>query len=282
MVKPFIKEKNKQTVLLVDSLNLAFRFKHSGPKDFCQPYIQMVKSLATSYGCGSVIIAADQGSSKFRKALYPAYKGNREELRARQTEQEKDDFQDFIQEYEKVLLELEELEGYPVIRFKGIEADDIIAYISKYKIGLDIEKIWIISTDKDLDLLLNEGINRFSYINRKETSLNTWDSMHDFPHEMFLTMKCLTGDKGDNIQGIPQVGPKRAISLMEEYGNVFDIYDAIPISGAYKYIQNLNANKEQLLLNVELMDLIEYCDEVLLGYTDEIDGKVKEYMNNEY
>ena len=279
MAKDFMKKKSSRSLLLVDSLNLGFRFKHSGPKDFCSVYIQMVKSLATSYGCGKIILAADKGSSAFRKAILPEYKGNREELRANQTDQEKDDFQDFIQEYESTLLELEELEGYPVIRYSKIEADDIIAYICKHKEALGIDTIWIISTDRDLDLLLSDKTYRFSYINRKETSLAAWEDNNEFPHEMFLTQKCLNGDKGDNVPGIPQVGPKRAASLIAEYGNVFDIYDAIPIPGTNKYIQNLNANKEQLLMNVELMDLIEYCEEVLEGHTDEIDAKVTEYMN---
>ena len=47
---------------------------------------------------------------------------------------------------------------------------------------------------------------------------------------------------------------------MEQYGDVFDIYDACPIDGKYKYIQNLNENAEQLLTNVELMDLITYSE----------------------
>jgi len=50
---------------------------------------------------------------------------------------------------------------------------------------------------------------------------------------------------------------------MEQYGDVFDIYDSCPIDGKYKYIQNLNENSEQLLQNVELMDLITYCEEAI-------------------
>ena len=50
---------------------------------------------------------------------------------------------------------------------------------------------------------------------------------------------------------------------MEQYGTVFDIYDACPLEGKYKYIQSVNENAEQLLQNVELMDLITYCEDAI-------------------
>jgi len=50
---------------------------------------------------------------------------------------------------------------------------------------------------------------------------------------------------------------------MEQYGTVFDIYDACPIDGKYKYIESLNENAEQLLVNVELMDLVTYSEEAI-------------------
>ena len=46
---------------------------------------------------------------------------------------------------------------------------------------------------------------------------------------MYISMKCLTGDKGDNVPGIPGIGPKRATQLIEQYGSAWDIYEAIPI-----------------------------------------------------
>ena len=57
---------------------------------------------------------------------------------------------------------------------------------------------------------------------------------------------------------------------MEQYGSVFDIYDACPLEGRYKYIQSVNENAEQLLMNVELMDLLTYCEDAI----GEDNGKV--------
>jgi DNA polymerase-1 len=76
-------------------------------------------------------------------------------------------------------------------------------------------------------------------------------------------VKCLTGDSGDNIPGIPGIGPKRAEILVQEYGSAFDIYDACPIESKYKYIQTLNEMPDILLRNYQLMDLIAYCEDAI-------------------
>ena len=62
------------TLLVVDSLNLAFRYKHSGATDFAEDYLRTVQSLKKSYKASNVIIAGDMGSSSYRKAIYPEYK----------------------------------------------------------------------------------------------------------------------------------------------------------------------------------------------------------------
>ena len=71
------------------------------------------------------------------------------------------------------------------------------------------------------------------------------------------------GDKGDNIPGVPGVGPVKAKQLIDTYGSALDICDAIPIDSKYKYIQNLNQCRDQILMNHELMDLLTYCEEAI-------------------
>tara|TARA_R100001591_G_scaffold35915_1_gene47364 strand:+ start:692 stop:1255 length:564 start_codon:yes stop_codon:yes gene_type:complete len=168
-------------------------------------------------------------------------------------------------------------EKYPVFQFRGVEADDIAAYIVK---EFDYEDCWLISSDKDWDLLIGDKVSRFSTVTRKETTVHNWDEHYDFEIPDYITFKCLTGDKGDNVPGIPGIGPKRAVQLMEQYGDVFDIYGACPIDGKYKYIQNLNENAEQLLINVELMDLLTYCDEAIgKENTEVINTTLKRVLN---
>lgn len=247
--------------LIVDALNLAFRFLHQGRSDFRYEYQRTVESLAKSYDCKRLIIAADWGSSSYRKEIHPEYKQNRKDKFAEQSEEERIAFEEFFEEFEASLDLL--AEDYTVLRYKGVEADDLAAHLVKEKEKYNLEYIWLISSDRDWDLLIQENVGRFSYVTRKEVRLDNWHEHYNVAPEEYISLKCLTGDKGDNVPGIPGIGPKRAEQLIKEYGDAMDIYNALPINSKYKYIQALNENAEQLLTNYELMDLITYCDDAI-------------------
>tara|TARA_R100001443_G_scaffold950_2_gene3690 strand:+ start:4872 stop:5708 length:837 start_codon:yes stop_codon:yes gene_type:complete len=247
--------------LIVDALNLAFRWKHQGRSDFRYEYQRTVQSLAKSYDCKNIIITADQGSSAYRKNISPEYKQNRKDKFAEQTEAEKASFEEFIEEYEATLSLLQE--DCTLFRFRGVEADDLAAHLVKEKNKYGLEYIWLISSDRDWDLLIQENVGRFSYVTRKEVTLDNWKDHYEVSPEEYISLKCLTGDKGDNVPGIPGIGPKRALGLIKEYGDALNIYDACPIPGKYKYIESLNQNYEQILQNYELMDLVTYCDDAI-------------------
>ena len=266
------------STLIVDALNLAFRWKHQGRTDFRYDYQSTVKSLAKSYDCKNVIITADWGSSSYRKAISPDYKQNRKDKFAEQSEAERIAFEEFFEEFEASLEVL--AEDYPVLRYKGVEADDIAAHLVKFKDKYDLEYIWLISSDRDWDLLIQEKVGRFSYVTRREVRLDNWREHYDIDPSMYISMKCLTGDKGDNVPGIPGIGPKRATQLIEQFGSAWDIYEALPIDSRYKYIQELNENCEQLLVNYELMDLMTFCDDAI-GQDNIIDIErvINEYRN---
>ena len=265
-------------LLIVDGLNIAFRWKHQGVTDFKYDYARTVESLAKSYNAGTIIITADGGSS-YRKAIHPEYKANRKEKYAEQTEQEAKEFAMFMAEFSNTLTLLKE--KHTVLQFKGVEADDIAAYISMNLEKFNFDECWMVSSDRDWDLLITDKVSRFSTVTRKEVTLDTWDEHYDFEVEDYITFKCLTGDKGDNVPGIPGIGPKRAVDLMQQYGSVFDIYDSIPIDGKYKYIQSLNENAEQLLINVELMDLVTYSEEAIgKDNIETINRKIEERRRN--
>lgn len=272
---------DNNNVLVVDAMNVAFRWKHQGKTDFSLEYLRTVESLAQSYDCARIIIAADQGASSYRKELLPDYKGNRKEKYKDQTEEEKREMEKFFAEYEKTLEVL--AEKYLVLRRKYVEADDLAAYIVRYKEQFGIDDIWLISSDRDWDLLVQDGVSRFSTVTRKETTVFNWDEFFDFPREEYISFKVLTGDKGDNIPGIPGIGPKRASDLIHQYGTAFDIYDAIPIDGRYKYIENLNENAELLLQNYQLMDLMSHCPDAVghPGHSlKELDKEIKDFIND--
>jgi len=256
-----INDKNPNCALIIDALNLAFRWKHQGRTDFRYEYQRTVESLARSYDCEKIIVTADWGSSTYRKQISPDYKQNRKDKLADQSEEERIAFEEFFEEYEEALALLKE--DYPLLRFKGVEADDIAAHLVKERERYGLEYIWLISSDRDWDLLIQENVGRFSYVTRKEVTLENWSTHYDVSPEEYISLKCLTGDKGDNVPGIPGIGPKRALGLIKEYGDALNIYDACPIPGRYKYIESLNENYEQIAQNYELMDLITYCDDAI-------------------
>ena len=267
-----------KTTLIVDALNLAFRWKHQGRTDFRYDYQKTVQSLASSYGCNEVIIAADWGSSSYRKELYPDYKQNRKEKFAEQSEEERIAFEEFFEEFEATLEVL--AEDYILLRYKGVEADDVAAHLVKHKNAYDLENIWLVSSDRDWDLLIQDTVSRFSYVTRKEVTLENWSEHYDVKPEEYISLKCLTGDKGDNVPGIPGIGPKRAQQLIEQYGNAFSIYEATPIDSRYKYIQTLNENADQILTNYELMDLITFCDDAIgRANIADIESTINEYRH---
>jgi 5'-3' exonuclease len=271
--KSTVKEKDKSTILVVDALNLSFRYKHAGISEFSEHMLSTIMSLSNSYGAGTVIVACDNGSSSYRMNLLETYKSGRKEKFANQTEDEKQAAKEFFEGFEKALTHISK--SVPVLRFDKVEADDIAAYIVKHKDKYGYRKVWLISSDKDWDLLVDEEVSRFSYVTRKEVTIDNW------PYEVepleYLTYKCLTGDSGDSVPGVPQIGPKRASEIIQHVGDIYSIINALPLIGKQKYIQNLNQSKDLLELNIKLMDLLGHCEDALGANTGSIDKVLEEY-----
>jgi 5'-3' exonuclease len=253
------------TIMVVDALNLAFRWKHKGATVFAEDYIRTVESFRKSYKAEKVIIACDQGSSSYRKTIYPDYKLRRKEKYENQTDQEAAYFEAFFREFNKTIDTYNATAAFPVLRFDKVEADDIAAYVvNKYR---KTHNIWLISTDKDWDLLVDNRVSRFSYITRKETTLDNWGDHHLGDPEDYISIKVLMGEEGessDNITGVPGIGPKKAHALVKEYGSAYDIIASLPIQSRYKHIASLNEfGVENLIRNYKLMDLVTHCGEAI-------------------
>jgi len=264
------------SLLIVDGLNLAFRFKYAKKKTFAEEYCGTVASLAKSYKAKKVIILTDKGSS-FRRGILESYKVARREKAESQTEEEKQEMEEFFNEFNNNTVEklIEEYE-YTVLGYPGVEADDIAAYISKTQVS-KYEHIWLISSDKDWDLLINPKVSRFSYVTRKEITYHNWSEHYNYDIEQHISIKVLMGDSGDSVPGVPGVGPKRAEELVAKYGNALELYDNLPLKGKAKYIQNLNEFGDNIMLNYMLMDLPTYCEDAIGNeYLKQLD----EVLNN--
>ena len=253
---------NAKNLIIVDGLNLAFRWKHRNSVDFAAEYLRTVTSLAKSYKGKDVVLLSDMGRSLYRVDVSPDYKGDRKKLQETQTAEEKEAFQAFLVACDKAYELCER--SHTFFRLKNVEADDIAAYIVK-NYGDKYEHIWLISTDRDWDLLLSENVSRFSYVSRKEFTLDNFYEEHgcDTP-EQYISLKCLSGDSGDSVAGIHGIGPKRGYGLLREYGTALDIYDAIPLdAGNKKLLQEINKSGEMIPMNYKLMDLLSFCEDAI-------------------
>ena len=274
-----VQEKNNN-LLIVDGLNVAFRWRYKRVPYYTNDYVRTIESLAKSYNCGNVIVLADGGST-YRKKLYPDYKANRKDRYKDQTEAEKKEFEQFLAEFANAFKRLQS-KGHLILKQRGLEADDLAAWIVGKRREFGVGETWLISSDRDWDLLIDDDVSRFSTVTRKETTVQNWDEHYNFDKEMYLTFKCLAGDQGDNIPGIKGIGPKRAEQLIKQYGDLFDIYNSCPIDSKYKFIQELNENVERLLLNAELMDLESYSEQAIIEANmdlEDLSSQIREHLN---
>jgi 5'-3' exonuclease len=116
--------------------------------------------------------------------------------------------------------------GVPSIFPRELEADDIVSYICKTYEG---EKV-IVSVDKDFLQLVNEHVILFDPIRKIEHTHQNFEETTNYTSEDWLAVKCLQGDKSDNVPGIKGFGKKTthkylqgAIILNEEQQEIFDL-----------------------------------------------------------
>ena len=131
---------NRKNLMVVDFLNLCFRYKHANRKNYTADIVSTIQSLGNSYEAKDIIIAGDWGSA-WRKDLYPDYKANREAMKAKQTDEEQAAFMEFLDEANRAMRVLEE--HYTVFKFKGVEADDIAAFLAT-NYADNYEQEWLI------------------------------------------------------------------------------------------------------------------------------------------
>lgn len=268
-------------LLVVDGLNLAFRWKHNTRKPFAADFVRTIQSLVQSYGARQVIVVTDKGKSIFRKDIFPEYKGNRDEKFANKTEEEKEDDKIFFEYYNDALSLC--TTTFPTFFKQGVEADDLAGVVVKVMLQEDTyDTIWLVSTDGDWDTLLVPGrVKRFSYKTRREYTTDTLYEEHGVDTvDQFISLKAIKGDMGDNIRGVDGIGEKRCYGLLREYGSAFDILDSIPLPGKQQFIANLNNSYDLIERNIQLVDLPSFCEEAVdaAGYLEEFVTEIKKLV----
>jgi DNA polymerase-1 len=154
----------------------------------------------------SCIIPCAEGGNNWRKRESDDYKANRDSAS--------------VAHYADQSLLLEEVLptlGMNVAKVVGFEADDVIAHISRNSPAY--EEIHILSCDKDLLQLVTNRVKVLLFSSAKKMELVDIDGVIRhfgvYPSEVKY-FKALSGDKSDNVAGLPKVGPKTAVKIIEE------------------------------------------------------------------
>ena len=251
-------------LLIIDANNLSYRWlQRANYASFDADFIRTIQSLARSYEAARTIVCFDFGKSYYRMDMHDEYKGTRKKP---QDEEEAKKYEDFF----AVLNALPDQLDEEVLKFRGVEADDILAWITQ-NVSERYEHTWIVSSDRDLYQLIDDNVSIFNIFGRKEVTLQTLREDFDVNPSEYMLSRIIEGDKSDNILGIEGIGPKRAQGLAREYKTLDSLLEALPIKGRSKYIQNLNAGHNQLVRNEKLINLKKYCvDAITAGkYGDE-------------
>lgn len=238
-------------LLVIDGNNVSYRYIQRANYDsYEEDFKRTVASLAKSYKARRTIVCFDFGKSYYRMNLLEDYKGTRKKA---ETEEEIEHAEKFFAVLNRLPEELDE----EVLKFRGIEADDTIAYITQ-NVSQRYDHTWIVSSDKDIIQLVDDNISIFNIFSRKEiTKQYLQDELALTPSE-FMLSRIIEGDKGDNIIGIEGIGPKRAQALAKEYKTLDKLLAALPIKSKSQYITNLNAGRDRLIRNETLINLKRY------------------------
>ena len=245
-------------VLLIDGNNLSYRWlQRPNHGSFAHDFIRTVQSLSKSYEASRTIVCFDFGKSYYRMDMSEDYKANRKKPK------EEDEIKRYDAFFE-VLNNLPDMLDDEVLKFRGVEADDTIAHlVMKFEENDKYEKIWIVSSDRDLHQLISEKTSIFNIFGRREVTLETMSDDLQITPDLYLLSRIIEGDKSDNIIGVEGIGPKRAQGLAKEYKTFDGLLKALPIKGRAKYIQNLNMSRDLLIKNEKMISLKAYNQDAL-------------------
>lgn len=264
-------------ILLIDGSSLIFRAFYAirnlttkdgvfvnGVYGFLNMYYKALELINPTH----VFVAFDKGSKTFRHNEFADYKGTRDNAPNEITYQF-GILKDLLSSMNVNYLELDEY-----------EADDIIGTIAKLaqKEGFEVD---IFTGDRDYLQLVDDNI--LVYLTKKGISeiklMNTESILeeYDLSPKQLIDVKALQGDSSDNIPGVKGVGEKTALKLIQEYGNLENLYENI---------DNLKGKlKENLVNEKDKAYLSRYLGEIFLRVPIERnieDFKIKDVNYNEY
>lgn len=189
-----------------------------GVYGFAALALELIKKFDPEY----VAIAWDKPKTNIRKRLeiYPDYKAGRKAAPP-----------DFYAQI-PILHDLLKAFGWPLYELDDYEADDIMCTLARKAEKDGLETMLITS---DLDALQCIGKHTHVYALKKGFSnierfdIEYFEQKHGIEVEQFLDLKSLKGDSSDNIPGVPGIGEKTAVQLLQEYKTLDGIYENLAL-----------------------------------------------------
>lgn len=185
-----------------------------GVYGFAALSLELIKRLKPDYVC----VAWDKPKTNIRKRLeiYPGYKAGRKPAPA-----------DFYAQI-PILQELLQAFSWPLYEIDDYEADDIMATLAHQASERGIETCLITG---DLDAL--QAINPLTHVYAMKKGLTnierfdpeSFEQKYGIRVDQFLDLKALKGDSSDNIPGVPGVGEKTAVQLLQQFQTLEGVYE---------------------------------------------------------
>ena len=208
--------KKENRLILIDGSAYIFRAyyalppmtrKDGTPVNAVFGFTNMLVKLIEDYREEKLIVIFDAARENFRNKIYKDYKANRGETP-----------EDLIPQF-SLIKNCVRAFNIPQLEIEGFEADDIIATYSSEATKQNIRSL-IVSSDKDLMQLVNKNVEMLDPMKNKKIGIEEVIEKFGVGPDKVVQIQALTGDKVDNIPGAPGIGPKIALELIKEYGDI--------------------------------------------------------------
>ncbi|MBU2986753.1 DNA polymerase I [Saccharophagus degradans] len=241
-------------LLLVDGSSYLYRAFHAMPPlttSSGQPtgavrgVVNMLRKLAKDYPESPIAVIFDAKGKTFRDDIYSDYKANRPPM--------PDDLRAQIEPLHTIIRAM----GLPLIIQDGVEADDVIGTYAQQATEKGIPVV-VSTGDKDMAQLVSEHVTLVNTMTETVMDIAGVNEKFGIPPSLIIDFLALMGDKVDNIPGVPGVGEKTALALLQNLGSVEDIYanlDKVPtleVRGAKSLAKKLEDNRDKAFLSYEL------------------------------
>ena len=200
-----------------------------------------------------LMVAFDEHAPTFRHEMYKEYKGTRKPM------------PEELREQVPLMREMLKAMNIRTLSIPGLEADDILGTAARRAEEAGSE-VALISGDRDLLQIASKHIKiRIPKTKRGGTEVEDYleddvKAAYGLTPSQFIELKALMGDTADNIPGVPKIGEKTALALMQEYGSIDNIYEQLENISKNAIRESLRENRELADLSLRLATIDTNCD----------------------